>query len=249
MLGCTLPPAVAPTPSRKQYTGNDIAKYAQLNSNVEVNLIIDAISAIRFTCREIPHAGFDLPKFMLPPKQILSPKKPTRWPSNLYRLVFGGYLYISLRTLAPYNSVCHHTKSTGIMMQIISDTPSIMFLTWVTICAINTLLSKIVSYVKDNATLMMLKKVWDDAWRIAPSAAIWSAYAKFPFWWEKRTKNRRKRVHDIHDWKHLKFYYTQVYNNLEKIINMKKTCDRKVWSEWSVVWGKSPSGPFPRHTT
>ena len=166
----------------KQYTGNNTAKYAQLNSNVEVNLIIDAISAIRFTCREIPHAGFDLPKFMLPPKQILSPKKPTRWPSNLYRVVFGGYLYISLRTLAPYNSVCDHTKSTGIMMQIISDTPSIMFLTWVTICVINTLLSKIVSYVKDNATLIMLKKVWDDAWRMTPSAAIWSAYAKFPFW-------------------------------------------------------------------
>ena len=50
-----------------------------------------------------------------------------------------------------------------------------------------------------------------------------------PFDKEKNRKNKRKHVHDVqgwqsyrYDWKYIKFYYTQVYIYLEKIINMKK---------------------------
>ena len=42
----TLPPAVAPTPSRKQYTGNDIARPIQLSGSIEVKVMIDMISEI-----------------------------------------------------------------------------------------------------------------------------------------------------------------------------------------------------------
>ena len=50
-----------------------------------------------------------------------------------------------------------------------------------------------------------------------------------PFKKENKKSGKKHDVHDVqYDWMYLKFYYTQVYNNLEKIINMKKTCDRKV---------------------
>ena len=36
-------------------------------------------------------------------------------------------------------------------------------------------------------------------------------------------RSGKKHVHGVqYDWKYLKFYYTQVYIYLEKIINMKK---------------------------
>ena len=232
----------------KQYTGSDTAKYAQLNSNVEVNLIIDAISAIRFTCREFPHAGFDLPKFMLPPKQILSPKKPTRWPSNLYRLVFGGYLYISLRTLAPYNNVCDHTKSTGVMIQIISDTPKIMFLTCFTIRTQIIQFWIAVSYTRYAIVTITRKIVGSEALKSKAFAIRVNVVVGFsPF---KKDKKSGKKHGVQCAWMYLKFYYTQVYIYLEKIINMKKNIWQKTFEENNPDFEeKNPSGPFPRHTT
>ena len=134
--------------------------------------------------------------------------------------MFGGYLYISLRTLAPYNNVCDHTESTGVRIQIISDTPKIMFLACFTIRTQIIQFWIAVSYTRYAIVTITRKIVGSEALKSKAFAIRVNVVVGFsPF---KKDKKSGKKHGVQCAWMYLKFYYTQVYIYLEKIINMKK---------------------------
>ena len=118
------------------------------------------------------------------------------------------------------------------MIQIISDTPAIMFLTCFTIRKQIIQFWIAVSYTRYAIVTITRKIVGSDALKSKPFAIRVNVVVGFsPFKKENKKSGKKHDVHDVqYDWMYLKFYYTQVYIYLEKIINMKKnskTYDRK----------------------
>ena len=130
-------------------------------------------------------------------------------------------MYISLRTLAPYNNVCDHTESTGVRIQIISDTPKIMFLTCFTIRAQIIQFWIAVSYTRYAIVTITWKIVGSEALKSKAFAIRVNVVVGFSPFKKKNKKNEKKHGVQYAEM-YLKFYYTQVYIYLEKIINMKK---------------------------
>ena len=81
-----------------------------------------------------------------------------------------------------------------------------------------------VSYTRYAIVTITRKIVGSDALKSKPFAIRVNVVVGFsPFKKENNKKSGKKHVHDVqYDWMYLKFYYTQVYIYLEKIINMKK---------------------------
>ena len=106
------------------------------------------------------------------------------------------------------------------MIQIISDTPAIMFLTCFTIRKQIIQFWIAVSYTRYAIVTITRKIVGSEALKSKAFAIRVNVVVGFsPF---KKDKKSGKK-HGVHcAWMYLKFYYTQVYIYLEKIINMKK---------------------------
>ena len=106
------------------------------------------------------------------------------------------------------------------MIQIISDTPKIMFLTCFTIRTQIIQFWIAVSYTRYAIVTITRKIVGSEALKSKAFAIRVNVVVGFsPF---KKDKKSGKKHGVQCAWMYLKFYYTQVYIYLEKMINMKK---------------------------